>query len=138
MLRRLLSHLAAARSSRRRAREQHTLVQHAIEASSAGDLRTAIEAYEQALAAGPRETELRLGYASLLERANNADAAERQYERILRERPDWAPPYVNYGVMALARGEWKKALRLLEVAVSLAPGMTEARVNLALVLRHLG
>src|SRR5687768_6683157 len=137
MLRRLLSHLAAARSSQRRAREQHAHLQRAIAASRSGDLGAAREAYERALAADDPDAELRLSYAGLLERANDAAAAEQQYELCLGERPDWAPPYVNYGALALRLGEWKKALRLLEVAVSLAPDLAEAHANLARVRAHL-
>ena len=138
MLRRLLGHFASARSSQRRAREQHAHLERAIAAENAGNLGAAREAYEQALAAAQAGPEVRLGYAGLLQRMNDPHAAQGQYELCLREHPDRAPAYVNYGVMALHRGEWKKALRLLEVAVSLAPGLSEARVSLALVLKHLG
>lgn len=98
----------------------------------------ALEAYRRALEIDPRQPELRLGYAGLLQRTNASDEAESQYAQVVSERPEWAPAFVNYGLAALQRAEWRKALELLERAASLAPDMVEAHTNLALALNQLG
>lgn len=106
----------------------------------AGRVRESLEWYRKALALDPAAAELRFGYACALAALGDA-AARSEYQRLVGERPNWAPPRVNLALLELNAGRVGDAVALLREAVALQPSLDEARVNLALALRdsgHLG
>lgn len=127
------SRLRALAARNPRASAPHALLAHLLDAHSRDGAR---DAYERALEIDPAQPELRLGYAGLLSRANAPSAADREYERVLRERPDWAPALINYGLAKLARAQFSEAIALLERAAAMAPDSVEAHVNLSMALHE--
>lgn len=104
----------------------------------AGRDAEACQAYECALDIDPQQLELRFNYAALLKRLGDHANADRLYGELTEERPDWAPPYVNRGVLAFEQSEWEKSYTLLQRAVALAPEMVQARAVLGMAAMHLG
>lgn len=114
----------------------HALLANVLTAS--GRNAEARQSYEHALELDPQQSELRFNYATLLKALRDFPRAEREFRQVIKEQPDWALPYLNYGLLALDQAQWKHALALLRRAVSLAPDMVEAHVNLAWALAQVG
>ena len=88
---------------------------------TAGRDTEALQAYERALEIQPQQPELRFNYAGVLKRLGDHAKADRVYAQLSEQQPDWAPPYINRGVLAFEQSQWKKAFALLERAAKLAP-----------------
>src|SRR5688572_14662787 len=132
---------AAAAESKLRAvaaREPNAAAPHALLANLLHAQRRdgARAAYERALALDPAQPELRLGYAGLLAGAGAYEDADREFQRVIDERPDWAHACVNFGVHKLQRAQFHDAIALLERAVALAPDLVAAHVNLSHALQQ--
>jgi predicted O-linked N-acetylglucosamine transferase (SPINDLY family) len=100
--------------------------------------REALDVYRRTLELDPNQAESRFNYAAALARLGEADAARREYARICDERPEWAPPRVNLGLLELGAGNVGGAVALLRAAIAADPDMIEARINLALALKEAG
>lgn len=90
-----------------------------------GDIEGAIEAMKMAVQAGPPGheetawTQLELG--NLYARYGQPKEAKSQYEQILMSRPDYPFAVAALGELALERGDYEEAERLLKEAASIIP-----------------
>ena len=71
-------------------------------------------------------------------RAGDLDAAQRDFQAVLRAIPNDPGAHANLGVIHMRRREWAAALDQLEKAAALAPGVAGVRLNLGMVEFHSG
>ena len=76
--------------------------------------------------------------ALLYDRAGNVDQAIALSEQILRSDPAQAAVAINLGAYYIERGSARDAMRLWADALSRNPGLTGARVNLAVAQYQAG
>src|SRR5271155_1948274 len=69
-------------------------------------------------------------------RANNLDAAEAAFRRVVAIDPKAAGAYANLGVIEMRRKHWSAALVELRRAEKLAPDLAGIRLNIGLVYFH--
>jgi len=122
----------------RSAPEASALVKDGEAKLAANDAAGAKAAFEQALAANPRDARaaLDLGIASeLLEDLAGAEAA---YRKALEIEPAFAEAQNNLGVLLRDRGSLDEAITLLQSAVAANPDSAAAHQNLALALEDGG
>jgi Tfp pilus assembly protein PilF len=91
-----------------------------------------------AVAAEPKNGELRYLYGSSLATARHLDEAEVQYRESLRLRPDFAGAYQGLGVIQKWRGDLAAAIPLFRKAAALDPKFSQAHCDLAGALATLG
>src|SRR6185295_16713431 len=91
-----------------------------------------------AVAAEPRDGELRYLLASALARQKRLDEAETQYREVVRLRPEFAGGYEGLGVIAKWRARIGEAIPLFRKAASLDPNLADAFRNLAGALATAG
>ena len=97
-----------------------------------------LEHARAAVAAEPKDGELRYLFASSLATARRLDEAEAQYRESLRLRPDFAGAYQGLGVIQKWRGDLAGAIPLFRKAAALDPKFSEAHCDLAGALATLG
>jgi tetratricopeptide (TPR) repeat protein len=99
----------------------------------AGDLRSAKEAYEQALAAGPETAEGLYNLATICESHGARDEAERLYARVAAHRGDSAEDAsFRVGYLRLQKGDLRGAVEAFSACLRRRPQWTAAGVNLAI------
>jgi len=69
-------------------------------------------------------------------RANDLDAAEADFRRVVAIDPGVAGAYANLGVIEMRRKRWNAALVDLRKAENLAPAVAGIRLNIGLVYFH--
>jgi Tfp pilus assembly protein PilF len=97
-----------------------------------------IEHARAAVAAEPKDGELRYLFATSLGRQKRLDEAESQYREVIRLRPGFAGGYEGLGVISKWRGELDRAVPLFRKAASLDPNYSAAHCDLAGALATLG
>ena len=96
----------------------------------AGNREQALQRLEQAIAAEPRDAQLRFLKAVLLaENGRTADATE-LYLRLTQEFPELPEPYNNLAALYANDGQLDKAREALETALRNDPAYATARENL--------
>jgi tetratricopeptide (TPR) repeat protein len=73
-----------------------------------------------------------------LDQKNQTDEAIRQYEAVLRVKPDYAGAHVNLGSDLDSRGQTDAAIREYQEAIRLAPDNTSARTDLGIAYFNTG
>jgi Flp pilus assembly protein TadD len=121
----------------------------------AGDTEAAIAAYETAAGLAPRDPVIlyHLGEALLrrdgparaegdpagLAQPADDDRARELFQRCIGIDPDFAEPYVAYGIsMEQGGGDLKSAIRLLEVGAKMLPARPDIVANLAFLIDRQG
>ncbi len=94
--------------------------------------------FRAALEAQLPSADAALGLANCRLRANDPAGAERALELARKAEPDNPVITANMGLVALAQGDPKRAISLLELAVTRDRGFFEARFNLARALAVAG
>jgi putative PEP-CTERM system TPR-repeat lipoprotein len=102
----------------------------AEQATRQKDYSTAIRYYQQALANEPENAVLLNNYAWVAGQANDPRALELA-EKANKIAPNQPRILDTLGTLLVAKGDAKRGVELLQQAVSLAPQMSEIRLNLA-------
>jgi tetratricopeptide (TPR) repeat protein len=97
-----------------------------------------IEHGRAAVAAEPKDGQLRYLFATSLARQKRLDEAEEQYREVIRLRPEFAGGYQGLGVIHKWRGQIVEAIPLFRKAASLDPDFAEAYRDLAGALATAG
>jgi eukaryotic-like serine/threonine-protein kinase len=97
-----------------------------------GDVAGARAAFEEAIAADPRDARAHLNLGIVLEMTDEPAGAERAYRTAIEVRPDFGEALNNLGLLLLETGRAAEARGPLEQAVEAAPHLADAWVNLAL------
>jgi Flp pilus assembly protein TadD len=95
-----------------------------------GDLVTALQRVERALAAQPDDADLRFFRAVILADSGRRDDAIEALTRLLRDHPQLAEPYNNLAVLYAGQGRLEMARQALEAALRNDPAYTVAHENL--------
>lgn len=103
----------------------------------AGQPAEAMARLEQALAARPRDANLRFVKGVLLAQTGRSDEAIAVFVALNQDYPELAEPYNNLAVLYAARGEFDQARIALEAAVRSNPGYATAYENLGDVYARL-
>lgn len=102
----------------------------------------AVPVLEDILVLSPEDLETRNTLGLVLASAGRFDAAEGQFQMIVRYDPDNAGAHLNLGMIALQTGQSDARLELAAVhfarAVECDPSLPAAHLNLALANLHLG
>ncbi|MCC6532785.1 MAG: tetratricopeptide repeat protein [Burkholderiales bacterium] len=104
-----------------------------------GDLRGAVESFEQACGIDPNHAlaHSNLGYLLMRECAEY-DRGARHIEHAVELAPQNALVQCNYSLVLAHRGELEEAIRLCDRLLAAQPQLHEARLNRALALLKLG
>ena len=97
----------------------------------------ALARVERALAADPRDAQLRFLHGVALAEQRRTDEAIAAYTDLTRDHPDLAEPYNNLAVLQAAQGRYGEARESLEMAIRNRPGYATAHENLGDVLARL-
>ncbi len=98
-----------------------------------GDLPAALARAELAVAAQPRDAQLRfLRGVVLMDLGRDAEALD-AFTRLTQEHPDLPDPYNNIGLLQARAGQPEAALAALQEALRCDPGHRTARANLGQV-----
>ena len=108
------------------------------DALTRGDLRFAVAAYEQAIAAAPRSPAPYVSLGIGLARAGDLKSAESVFDRGRQQVPDSPELVYNSGLARALQGRSEEAITLFEQALALDPEYLEARENLAGLLASVG
>lgn len=68
-------------------------------------------------------------YALALVRSERLEEAQKAFQGLLVEHPDWPPLYVLLGQAHARQGAWDKAMEALDRALALDPGVAEAQLT---------
>ena len=103
-----------------------------------GDLEASAGAFAQLLAFAPDDAFARGQYALVLDALGRGGEAQAEVERALAS--PFIPPSLHNarGVLLLHRLDWGAAAEAFRAALDAEPGDAEARINLAIALRHEG
>lgn len=106
------------------------------DAHEKGDLKTAIDNYDQALKIFPEFPEAELQRGSALQSLGNLDAAEAAFRRAVELRDDWSLALANLGSLLVKKKQFVEAEKHLTAAISLDDqnfpayaGLTELRLR---------
>jgi Flp pilus assembly protein TadD len=97
---------------------------------SAGNAAAALPLAERALAAKPRDAQLRFVRGVLLADLGRADEAMAVFRQLVEDYPELAEPYNNLAALHAARGDLDSARAALEQALRARPGYATAHENL--------
>ena len=106
--------------------------------SREGNPDAEIEHARSAVAADPKDGQLRYLLATALARQKRLDEAEAQYREVVRLRPAFAGGYEGLGVIAKWRGRTGEAIPYFRKAASLDPDLADAYRDLAGALATAG
>ena len=110
----------------------------ALGLQQAGDLAAAAGAFVQLLALVPDDAMARGQYALVLDALGRTDEAGVQIDRALATPPVAPGLHNTRGVLLLHRSAWAEAAEAFRIVLEAEPANAEARINLALALRHMG
>lgn len=102
------------------------------------DYRSAVEHFEQAIAAEPDNAETRQALASALVKTGDAEGAEFQYREALRLDPRFTAAHYNLAQLHDFLGRHAEAITHYEQALRIEPGYRSTRVKLAASLLGAG
>jgi tetratricopeptide (TPR) repeat protein len=89
------------------------LFQQGQDAHEKGDLKKALELYNQALDIAPDFPEAEFQKATALVSLNRLDEAEESFRRASTLRPEWTPPQASLGALLVRTGKFDEAEMLL-------------------------
>jgi Flp pilus assembly protein TadD len=99
--------------------------------------KEALALVETALAAKPRDPQMRFWKGMLLDRQGQRDAALQIYRTLAQEYPELPEPHNNLGVILAAKGDVEGAKAAFEMALRTNPSYAIAHENLGDVLMQL-
>ena len=103
-----------------------------------GKLAEAIDCFQRALKANPRDAAAQNSLGSVLQRQGKFAEAIASYRQALQLRPDSAEAHSNLGSALAAAGQLDEAAASCQRAVQLNPNMAQAHNNLGTVLKDQG
>ena len=95
------------------------IFQQGQDAHEKGDLKKALELYNEALAIVPEFPEAEFQKGTALVSLGRPEEAESSFRRALELRPDWTPPMNSLGALLVKTGRFPEAEKLLTQAVKL-------------------
>jgi tetratricopeptide (TPR) repeat protein len=97
---------------------------------SAGQTADALQRTERALAAKPKDVQLRFVRGVLLAESRRSADAIAVFEQLTQDFPELAEPYNNLAALHAAAGDYDRAKASLEQALRANPGFATAHENL--------
>jgi tetratricopeptide (TPR) repeat protein len=101
--------------------------------ASSGMLREAVGEYGRALQLGPQFVDVRLKLAGALRDMGDLEGALRELEVLTRQKPDFLPGQIQYGIVLLSLGRRAEAVSVWEGVLAREPGNRSAAMYLSLV-----
>jgi Flp pilus assembly protein TadD len=98
-----------------------------------GDFAAALQRVEKAVAANPKDAQLRFLQGVVLMDMHKDDAALEVFNQLSQEYPELPDPYNNIALLHARAGRLELARQALEVALRNNPGHRTARANLGMV-----
>ena len=98
----------------------------------------AIDVVTRAAERGDRSPLARYTLAYVLERGERYPESVHEYAGLIRDHPEYLPPYRNLGVLMARDGEVERAIRLWERALEMHPGDPGLEANLREARKALG
>ncbi len=95
------------------------LFQQGQDAHEKGDLKKALELYNEALELAPEFPEAEFQKGAALVSLNRSEEAETSFRRALELRPQWTPPMSSLGSLLIKAGKFPEAEKLLTAALKL-------------------
>ncbi len=114
------------------------LVHSALRYAQAGLFDAAVDEYAQAWRAAPRDADLRDGMARMLDRSGRDSLARQAFRDLLRNEPQFARGWYNYGNFLRRSGRHAEAVVAYQRSVELEPRREGAWNNLGESYRALG
>lgn len=105
---------------------------------SRGAPQEALKVADKELQRFPNDPNLKFQRAVILERLGRADEAQRDYEALTQDFPEFSEPQNNLGVLLARKGLWSEARSRFELALRADPNNRLAKENLADVWLQLG
>jgi Flp pilus assembly protein TadD len=96
----------------------------------AGDLQQALRRADEAIAAQPRDAQVRFLKGVMLSDLNRNAQAVDVFTALTQDFPELPDPYNNLAVLYAADGQWQRALIALQTALRNDPSHRAARENL--------
>ena len=109
-----------------------------MRAEAAGRLEEALEQYELARAADPKQPHALVNSIGVLARLERPELAKQAYRDTLELNPDLEEAHYNYGVLLTRLGRFAEAEAVYRKAVEINPYSAGARVNLGDALEAQG
>ena len=103
-----------------------------------GDLSTAIENYEAALAIDNLNNMVRTSLANAYYRNGEFEKAENAFKTIIGQEPGFGPTYYSLALLLAETGKNKEAIEQLEEGISYMPDNLRAYYNLGLLYDSVG
>ncbi|MEC4815304.1 MAG: tetratricopeptide repeat protein [Scytonema sp. PMC 1069.18] len=97
---------------------------------NAGDLKTAVVYYQQAVVLQPDLADVHNNLGDALQQMGQIDAALRSYCQAISIKPDFAYAYNNLGNIYKQKGQLKEAVTAYQQALKLEPGLALIHSNL--------
>lgn len=101
---------------------------------SAGQTAAALQRAERAVAARPKDAQLRFVHGVLLAESGRSGEATEVLQRLTQDYPELAEPYNNLAALYAAAGDLERAKVALEQSLRANPGFATAHENLGDVL----
>lgn len=115
---------------------QLPLAVKALDYEGCGKWKEAINCVKECLCLEPENLNVRLFFASILRKKNDLKNAQTVIEEAISKKRDWADGYAELSYIALASGNYTKAINLARKAVDLHPQSSDLRIHLALLLHN--
>jgi tetratricopeptide (TPR) repeat protein len=106
--------------------------------ASAGFFDDALEVAREVVDREDRAPDARYTVAWILEEAERYPECVRAYRELIRDHPDYPPPYRNLGALMARDGELPRAIRLWERGLEHAPDDEGLRANVDRAMQALG
>lgn len=103
-----------------------------------GDLRSARDAMERAVATGSATAEMHNSLGNILSDLGELRAADRAFEAAIARQPGYGPAWINRGRLASRLGDGDRAIAMLERACTLQPASALAHSSLSQAYRDAG
>ena len=104
---------------------------------SSGQAAAALQRAERALAATPKDPQMRFLQGVLLAESHRTAEAVDVFQRLTQDYPELAEPYNNLAAIYAAAGDYDRAKASLEQSLRANPGFATAHENLGDVLAML-
>lgn len=101
--------------------------------ASSALLKEAVEEYGRALQLGPQFVDVRLKLANALRELGDLEGARRELEELSRQKPEFVPGQIQYGIVLLSAGRKAEAIAVWEGVLAREPGNRSATMYLSLV-----
>jgi protein O-GlcNAc transferase len=104
----------------------------------AGDLKTAVHYYQQAIALQPDLVEAHNNLGDALQKQGQLDLALKSYHQAISMKPNYAHAHNNLGNILKQKGQLEKAAKAYQQALEIEPNLAIIHNNLGNVLKELG